>query len=146
MQLINVARVANIIKDIQYIDFWNTPESSFTAAYDLLYKGIKFDVVVQMPDGNMLAGYDPGPDPDEPLPPDPDEPDQPDLGTNVNLVILFVVDQQHRDLFHDLAKNIYLNWINRREEIYHMINPTQEGYGMQAEFKSNIWSFRLEFN
>ena len=148
MQLINATRVTNIIKDVQYIDFWSTPESSFTAAYDLLYKGIKFDVVVQMPNGNMLAGDEIEPDPDpEPDPgPGPDNPDPPHLSTSVDLVILFVVDQQHRDLFFDLAKNIYLNRVDRREEIYHMIAPTQEGYKMPAKFKSNVWSFRLEFN
>ena len=98
----------------------------------------------------MLAGDepepDPEPDPDEPNPPDLDDPDPPDLSTNVVLVIIFVVDQQHRDLFHDLAKNIYLNQIDRRDCIYTSINPTQEGYKMAAKFESNVWSFRLEFN
>lgn len=150
MQLINVTRVTNIIKDIQYIDFWNTPESSFTAAYDLLYNGIKFDVIVQTPNVNVLAD-EPEPDPDPDPNPDEEDPDEPDgpisFPQKVVLEILFVVDQQDRDLFYELAKNIYLNRIDDRTCIGEgMIDSTQEGYRTSIEFRSNIWSFRLEFN
>ena len=44
MDLINNVRVANLTKDVQYIDFYNSSDQSFTAAYGLRYKGIVFDV------------------------------------------------------------------------------------------------------
>lgn len=106
-----------------------------------------FAIAEQAPNVNVLADEpepDPDPNPDEE---DPDEP-IPDPGNQkVELNVLFVVDQQDRDMFYELAKNIYVNRIDGRMRTGEgMIIPSQEGYRISIKFESNIWSFRLEFN